>query len=501
MKRFTLCASVLAAISASLAGSAQQAQAQTPARNSAEACAALAQNAKFPQTTVTSAAMVPAARAIPAYCEVQGVIRPVPGSEIGVVYRLPENWNRKALALGGGGWMGNVTLQAATEGLGRGYATLQTDAGHANGTGFDASAWAINPDGSANKPKLEDFSHRAIHLMTTLGKDVVKTYYGAAASRAYYQGCSTGGRMGLMEVQRYPDDFDGVIAGAPVYTLQTQTSAQLRTLAFEAPGARLLPQHLSLISKAVLAACDAKDGAADGVLRDPRACDFEPATLACTSGQAAESCLMPAQVTALRKVYAGEKLASGAIASYPLDKGGESGWVRFVAATAAGDPGTNSGGMFALRGPLLGDANFDMAGFTTETVAKVRSSWLAGVYEAKETNISPFVRRGGKLILWHGFSDPGPSTRGTIEYYEAALKATPRSDAAMRLFVAPGVAHCGGGTGPDRIEWLAALENWVERNQAPEELPATKANSTLAWNVCAYPKLPTGQADGKYSCK
>ena len=495
MKRITLCGSVLVAMSANLAGAAQP----PPVLNAA-ACSALAQ-ATFSQTQVKSAAVVAAASGLPAYCEVQGIIRPVPGSEIGVVYRLPANWNRKVLALGGGGWMGNITLQTASEGLGRGYATLQTDAGHTTGAGFDASPWAINADGSANKPALEDFSHRAIHLMTVRGKEVVKSFYGAAASRAYYQGCSTGGRMGLMEVQRYPDDFDGVIAGAPVYTLQTQTSAQLRTLAFTAPGARLLPAHLTLINKAVLAACDAADGKADGVVRDPRACNFDPAKLACASGQATDSCLVPAQIDALRKAYAGVKMANGAVAAYPLDKGGETGWARFIPATSAGDPGGNSGGMYALRGPLFGDPNFDMNKFTPETVATVRSSWLAGVYEAKDPNIAPFVRKGGKLILWHGFSDPGPSARGTVEYYEAALKATPRADAATRLFLAPGVGHCSGGAGPDRIDWLGALDNWVEKNQAPEELPATKAGSTLAWNVCAYPKLPTGAADGTYSCK
>ncbi|MEO6079107.1 MAG: tannase/feruloyl esterase family alpha/beta hydrolase [Steroidobacteraceae bacterium] len=496
MKRLSLCGSILAAWSANFAFAAP-----APPSPGAAACAALGNGPAFAQTQVASAAVVLAANGLPAYCEVQGVIRADKGSQIGVVYRLPENWNRKLLALGGGGWMGNTTLQAAGEGLKRGYATLQTDAGHTTGSGFDAAPWAIQADGSANKPKLEDFSHRAIHLMTARGKDVIKAYFGAAASRAYYQGCSTGGRMGLMEVQRYPEDFDGVIAGAPVYTLQTQTSAQLRALAFAAPGARLLPQHLTLVTKAVLAACDAKDGAADGVLRDPRACNFNPAVLACTGGQAADSCLTAPQIAALRKVYAGEKMKSGAVAAYPLDMGGETGWARFVAATAAGDPGTNSGGMHALRGPLLGDSNFDMNTFTAETVGKVRNSWLADVYEAKQTNITPFVRRGGKLILWHGFSDPGPSARGTIEYYDAARKATPRSADALRLFLAPGVAHCGGGSGPDRINWLEALENWVEKNQAPEQLPATKTDSSLAWNVCAYPKLPTGQAGGTYACK
>lgn len=488
---------VLGAALASMAGDGRSAQ-QAPGATGA--CKALEGSKAFAQTEMKSATEVAAANGRPAFCEVQAVIRSVEGSEIGVVYRLPLNWNGKVLALGGGGWMGNVTLQAASDGLTRGYATLQTDAGHTSGSGFDASPWAINADGTANRVKLEDFAHRAIHLMTERGKQVVSAHYGRAPSRAYYQGCSTGGRMGLMEVQRYPQDFDGVIAGAPVHTLQTQTSAQLRTNAFAAPGAQLRPAHLALLTRSVLAACDAKDGAADGVLRDARACDFDPGVLQC-SGEAGDDCLTASQVAAMHKVYAGEKARDGSIASYPLEKGGESGWARFVSTAGGGDAGTNSGGMHALRVPLLGDANFDMSRFTAEDVAKVRTSWLGRMYEANDPDISAFAARGGKLILWHGVNDPGPSARATVEYFEAASKVTPRAGNALRLFLLPGVGHCSGGAGPDRVDWITVMENWVEKGQAPEQVPATKANSSLAWNLCAYPKLPAGQAIGGYACR
>jgi feruloyl esterase len=166
----------------------------------------------------------------------------------------------------------------------------------------------------------------------------------------------------------------------------------------------------------------------------------------------------------------------------------------------AGDQGGNSGGMHALRGPLLGNPAFDLSRFTAQDVSTVRSSWLAGAYEANQPDISAFAGRGGKLILWHGFNDPGPSARGTVEYYEAVSKATTGAQGSVRLFLAPGVAHCSGGAGPDRVDWLAALDNWVDKGVAPQEVPASKVNSTLAWNLCAYPKLPTGQAGGVYAC-
>lgn len=464
-------------------------------------CAALVGSRSLSQTEIQSATTMPAANNLPAFCEVKAVIRPEAGSEIGVVYRLPQEWNGKLLALGGGGWMGNVALPTASEGLTRGYAVLQTDAGHANGTGFDASPWALNLDGSANRVKLVDFSYRAIHLMTERGKKLIQVYYGKKASRAYYQGCSTGGRMGMMATQRYPKDFDGVIAGAPVYTLQTQTSQTLRSVAFGAPGARLTRGQLSLLHSSVLDACDAEDGARDGVLREPQACGFDPAVLQCKAGQGGDDCLSAAQVAAVRAVYAGSKAPDGRVAAYPLEKGGESGWSAFVPATGVGDPGSSSGGLHALRGPLLGDAAFDVSKFSPADVPTVRSSWLASVYEASDPDISDFVRRGGKLLLYHGFNDPGPSARATIEYLEAAMKKTRGAADAIKLFIEPGMGHCRGGDGPDQVQWLTALENWVEKGQAPEELPATRAGSDLKWNVCAWPKLPTGQPGGGYACR
>lgn len=238
----------------------------------ADNCATLVKPGLFPQTTIASATAVAAdeARGTPAFCEVTGTISPVPASRIGVVYRLPANWNGKVMGLGGGGLAGNVKLEVAAAPLAKGYAVMQTDMGHPSPEALDP-IWAVSAPGKLNEEQVTDFGHRATHLMTVTGKAVVQAYYGRAQSRAYWEGCSTGGRQGLMEMQRYPDDYDGVVAGAPVYNMLVYSTAVLRVQHFHAkPGSNLTPGQVSLLSRAVLKACDAQDGVEDGVLGDPR---------------------------------------------------------------------------------------------------------------------------------------------------------------------------------------------------------------------------------------
>jgi feruloyl esterase len=249
-------------------------------------CADLTKPGLFPNTVVVQTATAVAADAktgLPAYCEVTALIAPVPGSKITAVYRLPKDWNGRMLGLGGGGWSGNLFLslplsgpgRAANVGLPRGYATAQTDGGHSSPVPVDAS-WTRN-----NPAAVTDFSHRALHEMTVLGKQVVATHYGRAATKNYYTGCSTGGRMGMMETQRYPDDYDGVVAGAPVYSLLVQSSTVARDQIFKAPGAAISIEQLKLVHEAVLSACDAADGLKDGVVTDPRRCRWEPKSMEC----------------------------------------------------------------------------------------------------------------------------------------------------------------------------------------------------------------------------
>lgn len=445
------------------------------------------------QTTITATQWVGAANGLPAYCEITATVAPVAQSRIGMVYRLPEGWNGKVLGLGGGAWAGNIALPTATPGLKAGYATLQTDTGHPIPT-EPADFW--RPDKWGTPEALTDFQHRAIHTMTRVGKRVVAEYYGRAHSRAYFHGCSTGGRQGLMEVQRYPDDYDGVVSMAPVYNLTVQTSAVVRNNVLGASGTALQPQQLERLSAAVLQACDAKDGLADGVIADPRQCAWDPAELQCQPGQSGE-CLTSTQVGAVRAMYDGVRTRDGRYVAWPLARGGEAGWRGFVGLSGQASDRTNGGGLAALGAQVFGDASFDVREFDPDRHFDVaRNSAFAQAYEANDPDISAFVNRGGKLLLWHGWNDGGPSPWLTIDYFEQVRKALPQADRSVRLFMAPGVEHCSGGPGADQFDALTALDRWVEQGVAPDVIIASNAKAAFTRPLCAYPKVPHYKGTG-----
>jgi feruloyl esterase len=475
-----------------------------------QACSALSAPGTFQHTTVTQARVVPAkSNRWASFCEVTATVKPVAGSNITVVYRLPENWNGKMLSLGGGGWAGNTRLEvspqglSAEPGLSKGYATAQTNSGHDVDNVWE-TAWASNPEAAT------DFAYRAIHVMTDVGKQVIAKYYGKPQKHAYFHGCSTGGRQALMEVQRFPEDYDGVIAGAPVYSLTTQTMSVVRNQILAKAGSSLTEAQLKRLNQAALAACDAKDGLADGVVTDPRSCSFDPAPLQCSSDKKDDTCLTPAQVSTVRALYAGTKTSSGETVAYGLTRGSEAGWSRFIATSAPANrenflTGPAGAGLGGLRAQVFGDPNFDLAAFNPDRDYKtVRNSRFAAEYEAKNPDISAFVNGGGKLLLWHGMDDPGPNVLATIEYYEQ-MKATtgPKAknlDSSARLFVLPGVYHCAGGPGADTLDVVAAIDDWVDKGKAPSVLKATRsADPAVSRPVCQYPKLPyySGKGDPK----
>lgn len=484
-----------------LAGTPDPAHAQT------DACAALTAPGQFPDTTVVSAKKVAAERNLPNFCEVEATIRPEPGSTIGVVYRLPDGWNGKFYGVGGGGFSGNVSIQAAAPGLAKGYATAGTDTGHAT-TASNSGDFLIDRKGQVNPVQLADFGWRSIHLMTTVGKAVANRYYARPVTRAYFQGCSTGGRQGLTEVQRYPDDYDGVIAGAPVYDLRVQTSALFRIQDFHKdPASNLLPSHAVLINQAALDACDLQDGLKDGIINNPPACRWDPVSLACKPGQAPAQCLTPKQVAAVRASYAGVRTAKGQVAAWPLARGGELEW---PARSIGGAPDNPYGSNHTLGARYLfyflyGDPDRAWTAITPDAVmADLAASPVAKAFQANDPDVSTFVKRGGKLMLWHGGYDPGPSPAGTLDYLAKAkaataakLGTTPASlDKSMRFFVATGVYHCRGGPGPDQFDLLGAMDAWVDEGKAPDRILATKANAPISRPLCAWPALPRYSGSG-----
>jgi feruloyl esterase len=493
MSRFGRCARAFSLVAtagfAAVAGAAAQ-----------DVCGDLSAHGVLGDARIAAATPVPAdaSKRLPAFCEVRVTIAPVPGSQIGAVYRLPANWNGKVLGIGGGGFAGNLRVEAAAEGLSRGYAVIQNDLGHPSPNALDPS-FTLDAHGRPNVEGIIDFGHRATHLATTVGKDLATRRYGRAPQRAYWQGCSTGGRQGFAEVQRYPDDYDGVIAGAPVYTPLTYSNAILRVQAFHAkPESNLLPAHAKLIHDAVLAACDAHDGIADGILNDPRTCAWDPGELACKAGESGEQCLTPPQVETVRRVYAGVKTKDGKFAAMPLMRGGESDWVGRMIGNAQMPNGLNA----VLGAPFMsyivkGDPKYDIFTFDPDRdMALLDGGIAAAQVHQQNPDIGAFVARGGKLLLWHGFNDPGPSPLSTIAYLDAVNEKVPAAKDSVRLFLAPGVLHCGGGAGPDRFDTLSALERWVEQGQAPVRIIATKANSPLKRPLCPYPQLAKYKGSG-----
>jgi feruloyl esterase len=458
-----------------------------PALAGADRCAAI--TPAMLGATSASGKWVEETTALPGFCEVTATLSPVSGSSIGVVYRLPASWNGKVLGFGGGGWIGNVAVQTASEGLRKGYATLQTDGGHPIGGVWD-NAWAADPE------KARDFSYRAIHEMTVAGKKLVAAYYAQPHRRAYYQGCSTGGRMGLMEAQRFPDDYDLMSVGAPVYTLQTQTSAVLRNQTFARPGAGFTPADLQLAQTSALNACDADDGLKDGLINDPRQCRWDPAAIQC-SGAKTASCLSAPQVTALRTVYEGIRAPDGEWATFPMSRGGEAGWAAFVGTAGAGPDPTNGGGLGGLWPLIFGERPVDLPGMTLADVQTVRRSEFARMYEAKDPDLTPFFRSGGKLLLWHGESDPGPSPVASNDYFRAVLARAPAASSQARYFLYPGVGHCAGGPGADQVKVLDALEAWDDTGRAPEVLVGIKGDGSLTRPHCAWPGVARYRRSGE----
>jgi feruloyl esterase len=452
-------------------------------------CAALAGLA-VADTTITSTAVVAASGGLPEYCRVQGRV----DTEINFELRLPTTtWNGKFYHGGGGGFVGSIPTP--TTPLIRGYAVVGTDTGH-TGSAIDGS-WALNrPDRQLN------WGHRAIHVVTVAAKRIVAAAYRQAPRYSYFEGCSNGGRQAAMEAQRYPTDFDGIIAAAPALDI-TGLMLGFNWNEQAVHAAPIPPAKLTLIANAVVAQCDAKDGLVDGLVDNPRRCRFDPTVLTCPGAADGPNCLTPAQVEAATKVYAGPVTSAGEQLHPGFPPGAEdggTGWELWISG-----PGVEGAPLqfwfedqflrYFIFGESFSSLNFD---FDTDVPAVTATSDL---FDATNPDLSTFQAAGGKLLMWHGWADHALTADRTIQYHNDVARTMGNKNTIkdfVRLFLAPGMHHCASGPGLNQFDALTALENWVEGGLAPDAIIASHAGPGVARTrpLCAYPRIAVYDGTG-----
>ncbi len=470
----------------------------------ASSCARLA-SLRLPDTVVSAAAEItgptftpPGGAALadlPPFCRVAATSAPAVRFE---VWLPVDRWNGKFEGVGNGANGGSIVYGAMADALRRGYATASTDTGHATTNARDAS-WAVG------HPELVvDFGYRAIHLTAEHAKRIVEAFYGRGASRAYFASCSTGGRQALMEAQRFPEDYEGIVAGAPAANwtrFEAGGHLWVVTALNKDPESYIPASKLRALGDAVNEACDANDGIRDGVLNDPRTCRFDPAVLTCRDGRDDDSCLTAKQVQAVKNVWAGARNASGQV--YPgYMPGAEAagGWATY---TTGSGPRTGSHWQQAenvFKYMVFEDPTWDFRTFDYDRDLGFAEAKLGPILDAFDPDLSRFRTRGGKLLLYHGWNDPSISPLNTIDYYEQVDRASGGdAQAFARLFMVPGMLHCSGGPGPSSFDMLGALEGWVERGEAPDRVVASHATRGVVDRtrpLCAYPKHAVYRGSG-----
>jgi feruloyl esterase len=467
---------------------------QAAAVAAAGACGDLAKLA-VPKGTVTLAAVVEAGAfrpdasgdggdftALPAFCRVAATLKPTSDSDIRIEVWLPASgWNGKFQAVGNGAFSGAIAYPAMARALARGYAAASTDTGHAGNT---ASFALGHPE------KLIDFGWRSVHEMTVASKRVVAAHYGAAPKFSYFNGCSAGGRQAMAEAQRFPADFDGIIAGAPGldWTGRASQAVRIAQRLEQDPAARLLQPQRQLLHRAVVEACDALDGLTDGLLENPMRCKFDPGTL--------DSLSAPQKETA-RLMYSSVKNPKTGREIPGLVPGSEQGWSDTGWTASA-----RATGLDQFRYLVLGDPSWTVRQFNAAADIARADEGNGTIVNALDPNLKPFINRGGKLIQYHGWSDPQITPANSVQYYRRAVAASggvERVSGSYRLFLAPGMGHCGGGEGPNTFDTITALEQWVEAGKAPDQIVASHATGGRVDRtrpLCPYPQVAVYKGSG-----
>jgi feruloyl esterase len=442
-------------------------------------------------------------------CRIVGVANPTADSRIGFEVWMPpaSTWNGKFQAEGGGGSAGAISPGPMLTALKAGYATMSTDNGHVTdpnaSNGGNEQGWALG-----HPEKMVDFAYRALHVSTVAAKQIVQDFYSRKASESYFVGCSQGGHHALMEATRFPDDYDGIVAGAPAWHWANQMiNASWNSRAALLDASALTEESVALLHRRVIADCDAIDGVKDGVIEDPRQCHFSPATLTCKAGDAAGECLTPVQVTAAEAIYNGAKRSGGSAIFVGYPRGSEAQWAKLWAGAA---PGGSSFDFF--RYSVFQDKNFDNTKFDydkdTERALNAKvvgKQTVADVYNVKP-DLTAFNRRGGKLIMYHGWADQQISALAAIDFYRqiVAKEGQSRTNGFLKLFMLPGIFHCTGGPGTGNFgaagpaiqddaqhDITKALDVWVTQKKAPESFVGTHLNQSKVADrtrtICAFP--------------
>jgi hypothetical protein len=467
-------------------------------------CANLASKSFGVDVKIESAKLIAEAANLPAHCEVRGVIWP----EARFVVKLPTVWNERFQMVGNGGWAGSISTAAVDAAVKLGYASTSTDTGHdaqkEQGATFALKS-ATNPNAVR---KVVDHGYLSVHETALLAKKMIRAYYGADARYSYWVGCSTGGRQGLMEAQRYPEDFDGYVIGAPVLNLTGLQMKAVWNWVQIGPGVgEIKAEKLPALEAAVYGKCDGLDGLKDGIIENPLACDFEPTRdLPKCSGAENASCFTQPQIAGLKVVYDGVRNSKGELLFPGMPPGGE--------AFTAGRNGVKTSGWSGIQPSFgLGDtfmkymafdeapgANWDYKTFNVDRDSQ-RMNKVGLIINATVTDLTAVKARGGKIVHYHGWADPGVTSRMSVDYYEAAKLTMGEKETTdfYRFFPVPGMFHCSGGPGCGEADWLSAAVNWVEKGIAPEMIVGAhveNGQTTRTRPLCMYPMVARYKGSG-----
>jgi feruloyl esterase len=472
----------------------------------AASCDSLA-SLKLPDTTITMARTVGAGefvmppttlrpqpgldfKALPAFCRVAATLTPSKDSEIKVEVWMPASgWNGKFQAVGNGGWSGAVVYPSLARALARGYATASTDTGHEGPNGRFAMG---HPE------KLIDFGYRAVHEMTVKAKALIAAYYGDSPKKSYWNGCSSGGKQGLKEAQRFPTDFDGIVAGAPAnyWTHLMTGELWIAQAAHKSEAGFIPPAKFGIIHKAALEACDALDRVKDGLIEDPTRCHFDPKVVECKGDETAD-CLTPAQVETARKIYTPAKNPRTGQEIFPaMAPGSELGWSGLAGEQPFPIPVDH------YRFVVFKNPDWDWRALNFDSDVALADKTDHDTINAIDPNLKPFVAHGGKLLLYHGWNDQLIAPGNSVNYYKSVIARLGGADKAadsVRLFMIPGMGHCSGGEGTSTLDPMKVIETWVEDGKAPDQIQAAHVEQgkvSRTRPLCPYPQVARYKGSG-----